>query len=445
MTYKEQNDQLLNNFLNRTFFTSWGMTSKEREEKPYYSNYASLELGMNPTCSTKCKYCYLAKFGEDLIPKEAWDKKKILGNLFILLKWLKKNNFNPHLEIFSGDPLVQNVAYDMMEMICDWYGNKAPDGSMLIIPTNMDFLHYNSKINSIFNFIERFAKKNVKLSLSASVDGLYLENNRPHRSPLLKYDETFYNRLFRFSAATGTGFHPMVYSEGIEMWPKNFLWFQEMFDKYKIPWSNLYLLEVRNKEWTIDQCVGLEKFMNFLVNWTWDKCDRDVDKMIDFIFRGKGFNILSNGMSTIGRGIGCSIQSTLMLHLGNLKFFPCHRTSYNFMDSGEFIVEDGEISNIKALNPAFLLAINSMNISGSPMCHSCPISQFCSGGCLGSQYETTGDPFSPIPSVCRMMHYKFRGIFNAYEEIGIMPKILGLIAKEKVEGYKFCLKEGVLK
>ena len=444
ISYKQQNDQLLENFLEKRFFTSWRMSDKKREDSPHYMNYASLEFDLNPLCSTNCRYCYLAKYGEQLMPKESWNKKKILDNLSIILKWLKKNNFNPNLEIFSGDPLVQNISYKIMEMICDWYGDKAPDGSSLVIPTNMDFLHYDDKVDAVFDFIDRFAKKNAKLVFSASVDGLYLEKNRPHRSKLLKYDSEFYDKLFRFSAATGTGFHPMVYSEGIESWPENFLWFQDRFESYNIPWSNIYLLEVRNKEWSVEQCIGLEKFMNFLVKWTWRKCGCDPDKMVDFLFKGRGFNILSSGMSTIGRGIGCSIQSTLMLRLGDLKFFPCHRTSYNFMETGEFITKDGEVTGIKALNPSFMMTINSMNISGAAMCYSCPISQFCSGGCLGSQYEITGDPFSPIPTVCRMMHYKTRGIFRAYKEIGIMPKLLGLINKDKVEAYKICSREGLL-
>jgi len=260
----------------------------------------------------------------------------------------------------------------------------------------------------------------------------------------LKYDDSFYDKLFRFSKDFNVGFHPMIYSNGIEKWKDNFLWFQEMFKKYDLPFHNLYLLEVRNKEWNIKQCQEFEKFVNFLVKWTWEKCDKDVEKISNFIFKEKGFNILTSSLSTVGRGIGCSVQSTMMLRLGDLKFSPCHRTSYDFMNAGEFVVKDGKIDNISSINPSLFFTINGINISSLPMCSICPISNFCTGGCLGSQYETTGDPFSPIPTVCRMELYKIRGLFRGYEEIGIMPKILNMINKDKVESYKICKKENIL-
>jgi len=441
MDYKQQNDDLLVNFLNRTFFHSWKM-SPENRKNTSFQNYSSLELELNPLCSTNCKYCYLAKYGKELMPVKSWNKKQIIGNLGYILEWLKKEKLNPNLEIFSGDPLVQNTGYEMIEKIYNWYDGK--DRINLLIPSNMDFLHYPDKTQKILDYYEKFDKKNIDFVISASVDGLFLEENRPHRSSVLKYDDVFYDKLFTFTKQTGTGFHPMIYSEGIEKWPENFLWFQKMFKKYQIPFQSIYLLEVRNANWTIHQCQELEKFMNFLVKWTWDHFNHSEEEMLNFLFKGKGFNILTNGLSTIGRGIGCSIQSTMMLRLGDLKFVPCHRTSYDFMESGEFIVKDGKIDHISSINPSLLFTINGINISSLPGCNNCAIAQFCSGGCLGSQYETTGDLFSPIPTVCRMMHYKFRGLFRAYEEIGIMPKILNLIDKNKVEAYKFCIKEQIL-
>jgi len=49
------------------------------------------------------------------------------------------------------------------------------------------------------------------------------------------------------------GFHPMIYSNKIEYWIDNFLWFQKMFYKYGINPFNVYLLEVRNVEWLPQQ------------------------------------------------------------------------------------------------------------------------------------------------------------------------------------------------
>lgn len=446
--HRELNDELLNNFLNRTFFQSWKMTADERDRCGGFINYASLELELNPTCSLHCKYCYLSKYGKELMPKESWNNKKILKNLGYLLDWLKKEKLNPRLELFSGDPLVQNVGYDVLDMILDWYDNEA--GTTLSVPTNMDFLHYEDKTQKVLDYYKKFAEKKINFYLSASVDGKFMEENRPHRSSLLKYDDAFYDKLFRFCKVTGTGFHPMVYSSGVERWKDNFLWFQDMFERYGIPWDNLYLLEVRNGEWTLDQCKELDKLIHFVGMWAWDKLGHDKDKMIEFIFDHHGYNILSNTLSSCGRGIGCSIQSTMMLRLGDLKFSPCHRTSYDFMNAGEFIIggtsigsKDG-IIGISAINPSLFFAINAMNITMQPMCTSCAIRTFCQGGCLGSQYETTGDLFAPIPSVCRMFHWKLRATFNLFKEVGILPQVLKIINKDKAETHKYLVEENIL-
>ncbi|GAI68001.1 unnamed protein product, partial [marine sediment metagenome] len=59
------------------------------------------------------------------------------------------------------------------------------------------------------------------------------------------------------------------------------------------------------------------------------------------------------------------------------------------------------------------------------MCESCLIKHLCSGGCLGSQFEVTGDLFSPIPSVCQLEHAKIKAIIMAYKEL----KVFGLICE----------------
>jgi len=42
----------------------------------------------------------------------------------------------------------------------------------------------------------------------------------------------------------------MIYSNMIEYWSDNFLWFMRNYVKYGIPLNNLYLLEIRNVEWS---------------------------------------------------------------------------------------------------------------------------------------------------------------------------------------------------
>ncbi|GAI96295.1 unnamed protein product, partial [marine sediment metagenome] len=152
--------------------------------------------------------------------------------------------------------------------------------------------------------------------------------------------------------------------------------------------------------------------------------------MVDFLFR-RAFNTLGSALSTTGRGLGCSIQSTIHLRLGDLVMAPCHRTSYKGMNYAHFEVKDGRIAGIIADNPELMTAIISLDGKNMPMCEVCLIKHLCSGGCLGSQFETTGDLFSPIPSVCRLEHARIMAMVEAYKEIGIYDTVLGRVNREK--------------
>jgi hypothetical protein len=101
----------------------------------------------------------------------------------------------------------------------------------------------------------------------------------------------------------------MIYSKGIHEWKKNFLWFQEKMAERNIPWEAIYLLQVRNQEWTQEEVWGLQDFLRFLFDFAWEKVGEDPQNLHDFLFRGTGFNILTQPISRIGRGLTCGIQS----------------------------------------------------------------------------------------------------------------------------------------
>jgi radical SAM protein with 4Fe4S-binding SPASM domain len=146
-----------------------------------------------------------------------------------------------------------------------------------------------------------------------------------------------------------------------------------------------------------------------------------------------GFNILNHPIGQIGRGMGCSLQTCLHLKVANLSIVPCHRTAYEFMETGKYRVEENKIVGIEGKNVELMSSTQSQNNKISPLCEKCVISQLCQGGCLGSQYETTGDLYNPIPSVCRANHYKIQGFYESWKELGILPNILGLLSDEKRE------------
>jgi radical SAM protein with 4Fe4S-binding SPASM domain len=178
------------------------------------------------------------------------------------------------------------------------------------------------------------------------------------------------------------------------------------------------------------------EFLEFLIKWTFhNPCRNNLEKFLFFLFK-KGYNILSSPFNTIGRGIGCSIQSTIHLKLGELALVPCHRTSYPPFVFGYFKVKNNKIIGVNASNPELMLTIYSFDAKNQPQCENCLLKDICSFGCLGSQFEKTGDLFSPIPTVCQLEHVKISSIIRALKELKMFEIVLGKIEPQKSEALR---------
>jgi radical SAM protein with 4Fe4S-binding SPASM domain len=335
------------------------------------------------------------------------------------LDWLIENKYAPEIDFFSGEPFAQELGFTGLKLILDKFKNVKKKPQAIVVPTNYTFIMSKEKTARVEKLLNYAKKVKIPMYLSASFDGKYCEKNRPLRTGEDTRDDAYYDRCFAFNRKWGFGFHPMVNSVLIENWKDNFLWFQEKMKEHNIvPWS-LYLLEVRNSEWTDRQYKHFIEFLDFLVGWTFDFCNRDKNKFIEAVFHQKGFNILMNSFSQTGRGIGCSIQATLQVRLGNLTIVPCHRTSYESFVGAEFVVKNNKIVGIESRNLEMMIGTTSFTASELPYCETCPLKYLCAKGCLGSQFETNGDPFLPIPTVCKLEHAKVYGLVMALKKYGL--------------------------
>jgi len=393
--------RLLDNSLERTFYKSW-----KGERCGGIDFWPALELIINGKCDQKCSYCYITNYGKDLFPAGSQEDQKILDNTVMIMEWLKRNNLKPRIDLFSAEIFSQEIGFQVLDLIYQlgW------EGMYVGIPSNFNFLFDEEKTNRVLSTHKKFFSNNKKLYLSCSVDGKYMEDNRPIRDGKLR-DDSFYKKLFSTYRILKQGYHPMLYSEGIENCKDNFLWFQDNFIKYDIPYPNLYLLEVRNKEWTIEQSRQLGEFIEFLVEWLQDKAGSD-EGLIDAIFKDRAFNILSSVLLTNGRGMSCSVQATQVVRLGDLSIYPCHRTMYPSFKLAQMKVVDSKITGIESVNYPLYLATKFADLRNFPYCVACDIKEFCVGGCYGAQYETTGDLFTPIPTVCIMEHAKTMSVLR---------------------------------
>jgi radical SAM protein with 4Fe4S-binding SPASM domain len=400
---------IIQNFCENTFFEQW----KNSPKNPF----STLELIVNGKCELQCKYCYVNLYKKEYFPPGTEDESKIIENLYKIGEWIEKNKFNNiALTLFSGELLSQDIGRKVFKIISGFPISRCS------IPSNMNFImRHEEEIDDIL------ANSKFPIYISASVDGKYMEGNRPG----VKRDDIFYDKVFSFCARHKHGFHPMIYADGIERWKENFDWFMQMFEKHEMdPHKSLYLLEVRNDNWSKEACKHFEEFLKYVIR----KETGGIEGVEDL-----PYNILRNLFMELGRGLPCSIQTSLHVRLGDLKTFPCHRLMYDQLATAQF---DNDMV-LQDLNAS--LGIATYSFSGKYLsCKDCVINELCIGGCLGSQLEVMKDMFIPIPSVCRMFHSKILSILSELNNQGKLLNITKNISYKKAEQIKFLLKEKII-
>lgn len=421
--YDLENDILFNNFLEDYFYKDF-RNSEDRIE---------LELIISPICNLGCKYCYLHKYYNESFPQEMFDEEATKANLVKILKWIDKNDFKINLDIFSGELFAQKIGYEIMDIIYDWCKVTRNKPLQITIPTNFTFILSEEYTKKVEDILEKFLAIGVYVRLSASFDGKYCESNRPYVRDLdIKFDhnrdDEYYEKVFKFAKKWDTGFHPMIYSKKIEKWKDNFLWFQEQFKKYDIDWKDLYLLQVRNMEWTDDQIKEFYNFIYFLCEFVYEKSEYDKDEFLKFVLRSRGYNILSQSFSTkTGKGLPCAIQTELTIRVADLKVFPCHRLLYSDFEIGQYIEDEEKELKFKTKNASLGLTIYGMHSNIQPMCRKCEVNKICIGGCLGTQYEINGSMFAPIQSVCKLNVSLAMAIIQFCKDKGMIKEFFSLI------------------
>ena len=80
----------------------------------------------------------------------------------------------------------------------------------------------------------------------------------------------------------------------------------------------------------------------------------------------------------------CSVTQTFSIRLGDLAICPCHRLAYPKLLYGQYLVEDGKITGIKANNIAGMLNHYITGHNGYLKCDTCAFANYCVKGCHGA-------------------------------------------------------------
>lgn len=449
ITHQKEQKELLDHFLQVHCFNSWEIKPSIRasmKERPYVN---SLEMMVSPVCNTACSYCYMKNYSKSLYPCKC-EKETLLLNCEKVMKWLVKKEYYPEaIEIFSGEffnlPYWEeylNIILNNLKLMDEGYAIE------VVIPTNATFIFSKEKTLKVQNTIDKWKEEGYGLWLSISVDGKYLDNEtRPLRNKVL-YNDTFYRNLFKFCAKNNLSFHPMIGAKGIENWVRNFDWYIENIQKYfkvskKEALRHIYLLEVRNPDWKTRELDNLKVFLNHVIDVILEGLTSPQEKLD--CLKKHHLNILSCLFSTVGRGLGCSFQQCFDLRMGDLALVQCHRTAYEELLAGhcEFSA-DGNFSIIPSNVNSYIFS-NAFDFEHAAKCQDCPISMFCSGPCIGCNYEINRDLYTMVPTVCDLEFVKYTTLAERMEKENVLDLIIndisyastGDIAKKRIQMENF--------
>lgn len=455
----QDEDQLISAYLFNYVFNG-------KQLNKYKLSNLQLELIVSPECNQNCKYCYLAKFGEDLYPiKERKTKEQIIDNLKTLLSFLDFNKiFVPGIHLFAGDMFFKDlIFFDVIQEIYDYY-NKIfqsekpyfdnPKNSIgIFVPTNFSFATNKNIVSQLIDWKNKFAALNITLKFSASLDGKFLTANRENKS--INEVDNYYYQVFEAIKQLDAGFHPMVSPFGIEKWIDNYQWLMEQFNIHQFDktFSELYpmMLETRDDNWDLYSINCYLDFLNFLIEDRLKQCNNSIEQLTYHLFCGDGKNNTLPGIThydniklhykeRMNDISNCDISQLFCITLNNLKMVPCHRLSYSHFAGGQFLNNNNQLE-IKAINPSGYIGLQLNSSQIHSKCLKCPIYHFCNKGCYGAQYETHGEPLMLNQSVCNLFQEKNKFLIIKYKQIGVIDCLFNMdeINPEiKQEIYKLC-------
>lgn len=367
----------------------------------------------------------------ELYPAEYNKPELILQNLEKICEWVFTNNFQiPRLDLFSGDIWDTPFGWQVLQTIYN-YVTKGMRIGYILIASNCSFVANDKALQTIQQYIDKFAAIDCPIIFSISVDGKIIDNEgRPDNKVANKYTDEYYNAIGSFARANGYRFHPMISSSNVKYWKENYEWWKQFLDYFEFNKKDIMTLEVRNGDWTDESIQAYGEFLEYLMDeYLHEDFHNDTTAFASAIVASGEVYPESHlsgyvpwVINVVDTFHGCTVSNHLTIRVGDLAICPCHRTAYQEYLYGYLETENGRItSKVHAINPTMAINILMSNmIYSTPICNNCIYNNCCLNGCLGSQLESERDPFFPKENVCKFFHHKYDTILKWYEEHGVI-------------------------
>ena len=416
-----------------------------------YKICSSIEIIVRPECNQKCEYCYITNYGNELYPlHERKNKTELINNFQILIDYFEtKKLLIPFLELFAGDLFYDNIIYDLLNILYNYYlkiyqseifvmqemRKQNVPFFKIIIPSNFSFVTNEENLSKLLQLKDKFSGINVKLCLSASVDGKYATTVRENKSA--EEVDKYYDKIFSAAFALQAGFHPMISPQSINTSIQNYDWWLEQLKKYN---NNLapqdqydfqpMLLEVRDDNWTEENINEYINLLKHIIKTRLQLCNNSIELLTKNLFDKQTTFKMKNAdiikiciKNEFNEHAPCLLTSAVHINLNNMSIVPCHRLSYYQFIGGKFNIKDNKIIDITPINPSGYIGIKSMNFNYQLKCNVCPLNKICIKGCLGAQFESSGELFMPNATVCNLLKAKYYTLLNEYNNLGVLKEL----------------------
>jgi radical SAM protein with 4Fe4S-binding SPASM domain len=429
---------------------------------PEYSCFQGIELIVRPECNQQCEYCYIARHGKELYPmNERVSRDKILSNLRILLNYIfnEKEVYIKHFELFAGDMFFDDLFFDVLDVFYEvlkpnqekYPAIFANNEGIILTPCNFAFIDDDKKAARLDDYVQKFRNElNWDIGMSISTDGKYATDTREGRD----VEDEHFDKLFEFTLKyRKVGFHPIISASNVKNAIKNYDWWKEQYQRfYDIEHHDFlpYWLEARNDDWDEETIAEFIKLLDHMIKDRLAMCDNDIDKLAYHLLVGDGakgtlpkmthgdllnIRLLSGA---VAESSACSLSGLACFTLNNLALVPCHRLTYKQFRGG-YLKTDGEkVIDIEPYNPGGYLNIIKEPADTLPLCGQCPYNELCHKGCLGAQFEASGEVFQPCLSVCQLLKEMFGFLITTYAAMGVFEsgKRQNIISDHALEVYE---------
>lgn len=442
--YTEEQKTILDYYLNTELFPL-------HESGKHYVNKNDLEIIVRSQCNQSCEYCYLTKYRNSLYPNEPLEKETILNNINLLLDYVYnvRKNFFYNIELFAGDLFYDDIFFDIIDLIYKYLieiKNIEPQlfffETHIMIPSNLSFAYtHPEKADKVIHYADKMYKElNTRILFSWSTDGPYGVDSREKK----ELPKDYFNTILKFCKKLEIGMHPMTAAANVPALKMNYDWWLEVLDSFYednvLSDFQPMMLEVRNgNEWTNEIIDCYLDFLTYAFNLRLTKiCNNDPELLAKQLFcqdlskfapneykYTDNYDFLRLRFSCQDKDsenerVGCSMQHSVMLNSTNLSLVICHRLAYENMTGAFFKVENNKIVDILPHNFDTYFTAKSFKLQNSPFCNKCPIEKLCLHGCLGAQYEYSGELFFPIPSVCNLFKRKMYHLLRLHDEHNLL-------------------------